>query len=209
MRIAPLLLVLAACSAQPTPTAPVIRDVAATNRIVIDTRDPQSFADGHAPDAINIQLDYDQLAHRIEAYVPDRATPLAVRGEENAIHSALRILDARGYTDLVVAQPEDESHRLSTMTARELRDVLRGPDPPVVIDVRTDVEQSGGIIEGAILLEQDSAPEFAKDFDRDRRYAVICAGGFRSSQLASWMKRNGFENVTNVIDGMWAWDELD
>ena len=121
----------------------------------------------------------------------------------------MRILKTRGYTDLVIAEPKDESHTLPTMTAAELRDVLRESDPPVVIDVRTESEQSGGIIEGAILLEQDSAPEFAKEFDRTKRYAVICAGGFRSSQLASWMKRNGFKDVTNVIDGMWAWDELD
>ena len=40
------------------------------------------------------------------------------------------------------------------------------------------------------------------DLDPAKRYAVICEGGWRSSQLASWMRREGFGEVVNVIDGM-------
>jgi len=40
------------------------------------------------------------------------------------------------------------------------------------------------------------------------QYAVICEGGVRSSQLASLLKARGFGEVSNVIDGMWAWRRL-
>ena len=49
------------------------------------------------------------------------------------------------------------------------------------------------------------APELLGELDPGGRYLVICEGGYRSGQLASWLDLHGFEDVTNVIDGMWAW----
>jgi rhodanese-related sulfurtransferase len=105
-------------------------------------------------------------------------------------------------------EPQRRSATLPVITAEELLLELESDAPPIVLDVRTQDEWDTGVIEGALLLEQDEAPARTAEFDRARRYAVICEGGYRSSQLASWMVREGFVDVVNVIDGMAAWRRL-
>jgi hydroxyacylglutathione hydrolase len=50
-------------------------------------------------------------------------------------------------------------------------------------------------------------PQKADALNRNKRYAVICSVGKRSSIAASILKRKGFE-VTNVLGGMTAWTKL-
>ena len=68
--------------------------------------------------------------------------------------------------------------------------------------MRTLAEWDEGTLDDALLFHEDQAPTLAAQLDPARRYAVICEGGWRSSQLASWMRREGFAQVVNVIDGM-------
>ena len=72
----------------------------------------------------------------------------------------------------------------------------------MVIDVRTVAEWDDGKLDDALLFHEDEAPSLATQLDPTKRYAIICEAGWRSSQLASWMRREGFPDVVNVIDGM-------
>jgi len=205
-------LLLPACTAK-APIESVGPAERAVERLVIDVRDPEPFAAGHLPGALNIQLSWNQLEDRMAAYVPDRTTPLAVRAasEEDAQIAAAILLDL-AYEDFkrIEPQPGDETATLPLMSADDLAQMLTdptGPEQPIVLDIRTAAEFEDGVIPGAIRIDQDAGPAAIADLDRTRTYAVICAGGWRSSQLATYMRREGFKDVTNVIDGMWAWDE--
>jgi hydroxyacylglutathione hydrolase len=44
--------------------------------------------------------------------------------------------------------------------------------------------------------------------ERNKRIAVVCSLGKRSSIAASILKRNGFSEVYNVLGGMAAWMNL-
>lgn len=183
---------------------------ATVERIVIDTRAPDAFALGHAPGALNLQWGWDQLEDRIQAYVPTTRTPLSLVATSAAeAERAAAALHARGYRDVTLAAETLEEAQLPTWTAAALRAALADDPDLVVLDIRTEPEWAKGAIEGALQLEQDEAPGRASELDRGRRYAVICEAGYRSSQLASWMLREGFEDVTNVIDGMAGWRALD
>jgi rhodanese-related sulfurtransferase len=178
-------------------------------RLVIDVRSPQEFAAGHVAGALNLQLEWEQLEHRAHSYVPDLATPIAVRAAaREAGERAAEILRELGYQDVALPDGRAETAGLGLLTAEDLRVALAGSDPPVVLDVRTHAEWSRGVIPGALTIEQDEGPAAIASLDPTRRYAVICAGGVRSSQLASWMLHEGFADVTNVIDGMRAYYEL-
>jgi rhodanese-related sulfurtransferase len=39
----------------------------------------------------------------------------------------------------------------------------------------------------------------------DRPVAVACHHGMRSMQAVAWLRRNGYENVTNLAGGVDAW----
>ncbi len=203
-----LLLAVAACGGAPRePLAPPADPTVA--RLVIDTRVPEEFAAGHRPGALNIQMKYGQLAKRARSYVADLTTPIAVRATDDAeAEEAAATLRELGYYDVTLPPPGDERVTLPLMSAETLRHRLGSPDPPVVVDVRSQAEWDRGVIEGAILIDHDDGPSVGPRLDPEREYAVICAGGWRSSQLASWMRRQGVENVSNVIDGMSGWKEL-
>jgi hydroxyacylglutathione hydrolase len=47
--------------------------------------------------------------------------------------------------------------------------------------------------------------ESAKGLDPDTPFAVICAGGYRSSAAASLLQRQGFRHLYNVAGGTSAW----
>lgn len=192
--------------APPVHDAPDAPPAAQATRVVVDTRDPATFAAGHDPGAINLQWGWDQLESRVHAYLPEHSTPLAVRAESaERAEEARALLVAGGYADVVVLEGEPGSATLSLWTVVELEERLAGDDPPVVIDVRTPREWERGVIEGAVTVEQDAAPRLVPELDPEAEYAVICAGGYRSGQLASLLRARGFERVHNVVDGMKAW----
>ena len=200
----------ALCACARPPEAPPEGAGSAGERLWIDVRDPRAFAAGHHPVALNLQWGWGQLAARIAAYVPDRSTPLALRASSPAeARRAIEFLRERGYRDVApapAAAPEDA--RLDLWTAAELRARLGGTSPPIVIDVRSPAEQADGSSPGALLWGEDDPPRRVAELDPAREYALICEGGYRSSQAASLMLRRGFRRVANVIDGMAGWRRL-
>lgn len=199
-----LCVLVLACTAGPEP--PTTASVGAVERVVIDTRPPGEFAAGHVPGAINLQLGWDQLEARVAAYVPDRSTGVSLRCQDSdAAADATSTLTELGYGDLLVFEPENESSVLELWHTERLAEALQSPNPPVVIDVRSRAEQRTQTIPGALLFEQDEAPAQISELDREARYVIVCEAGWRSSQLASYMRREGFHNVVNMIDGVAGW----
>ncbi|MEM7305880.1 MAG: rhodanese-like domain-containing protein [Planctomycetota bacterium] len=179
-------------------------------RLVLDTREPEAFAAGHLPGALNLQWGWSQLEARVRSYVPDLDTPLAVRGSTPAeAERAAAVLVALGYEDVTLPPSAPETATLALITAAELRERLAGPEPPTLIDVRSEAEFETGTVAGARCVDQDLAPGLLEELDPAGSYAVVCEGGWRSSQLASLLRRHGVEDVINVIDGMAGWRALD
>lgn len=202
-------LLLVACAGRPGGGAGAAASATPlAERLVVDVREPRAFAAGHTAGALNLQLTWRQLPERLPAYVPDRATPLAIQAADlEEWEAASAVLHRLGYGDFVPAGPPG-AERLELIDAATLRERLAGPDPPVVLDVRTPEEWSGGVVDGAVRVLAGDAPSVVPGLDPGRAYAVICEGGVRSSQLASLLRREGFARVSNVIDGMAAWRRL-
>ena len=77
----------------------------------------------------------------------------------------------------------------------------------VVVDVRTDREVAGGMIEGAMHLDINS-PDFSEKagkLDKQKTYYVYCLSGGRSASAASYFKEIGIENVVNLDGGIRGW----
>jgi hydroxyacylglutathione hydrolase len=74
-----------------------------------------------------------------------------------------------------------------------------------VVDVRQPAEWVSGRIPGAQFITGAELPERLEEIPRDEPIAVVCGSAFRSSVAASLLKRNGFDDVMNVVGGMSAW----
>ncbi len=79
-----------------------------------------------------------------------------------------------------------------------------------VVDVREPWEADIARIEGALLVPLGEFAERAETLRRDRPILVHCHHGGRSMQATQWLRRNGFDNASNVAGGIDAWSlEID
>jgi len=90
------------------------------------------------------------------------------------------------------------------ITPRQLEAMLRGDDPPVVVDVREPWETEICRIEGSRLIPMQSLPQRLQEIPRDRTIAVVCHAGARSYYAAEWLLAQGVEAVS-LAGGIDAW----
>jgi len=191
-----------------------VRDRVCDQCLVLDVRSKEAFAAAHIPNAINIPLGpqlptwagwvlpYDrpiQLIVDSAAQVPEVVTNLIRVGFD----------DIQGYVQGGMEGWETSGYplgRLDTLSVHHLNDQLKqGSDRVTVLDVRTEKEWNGGHIDGAIHIHGGRLQERLPDVPRDKPVAVICGSGYRASIAASFLKREGYADVSNVIGGMSAW----
>lgn len=72
-----------------------------------------------------------------------------------------------------------------------------------LIDVRTEMEYSGGHIPEAKNFPLEDIAKFNKD--KKQKYYLICRSGNRSKQAASLLELKGYTNIVNVQGGMLDW----
>jgi NADPH-dependent 2,4-dienoyl-CoA reductase/sulfur reductase-like enzyme/rhodanese-related sulfurtransferase len=90
------------------------------------------------------------------------------------------------------------------VTAAELKAALASPAPPVVLDVRTEVEWSAGHLRGAVHVPVDDLRARWELVPRGRRVAVHCKSGFRAHLALRILRDRGFDDVVNVTGGWLA-----
>ena len=93
------------------------------------------------------------------------------------------------------------------MTAPELAERLADPGKPrpLLLDVRENWEFETCHIEGSTQIPMHLIPIRAGEIDDGQEIVCICHHGARSMQVAAFLERNGFENVTNLTGGIHAW----
>ena len=95
---------------------------------------------------------------------------------------------------------------LSVISVHELgRQLKASPGGVTVLDVRTEREWKAGHIEGAIHIHGGKLQERFGEVSQEKPVAVVCGSGYRASIAASFLKREEYEAVSNVVGGMAAW----
>ncbi|QJR14930.1 rhodanese-like domain-containing protein [Usitatibacter palustris] len=88
--------------------------------------------------------------------------------------------------------------------ATELKAMFDRGETFELIDVRTRAERSIAEIHGSRLLDQGSYDALTQ-LDHDTPLVFTCHHGERSRQAAQHFAQLGFENVSNVSDGIDGW----
>lgn len=94
---------------------------------------------------------------------------------------------------------------LSSITAPELHQQLKGKAKPLVLDVRTPQETAQGIISGARLIPLDVLAQRAAELPKNQPIVCVCRSGRRSATACKQLAALGFDDVTNLSGGMHAW----
>jgi rhodanese-related sulfurtransferase len=93
------------------------------------------------------------------------------------------------------------------VSTEELKEELSSePTRPVLLDVRTEEEYRVSHIAGAIRVEPGGAiPDSVEKLDRNAALVAYCSVGYRSSQLAERLQKEGFKNVKNLEGSIFEW----
>lgn len=78
-------------------------------------------------------------------------------------------------------------------------------EQPLLLDVRENWEFATCHIAGSTQIPMHLIPIRVGELDDDREIVCICHHGARSMQVAAFLERNGFANVTNLTGGIHAW----
>ena len=107
----------------------------------------------------------------------------------------------------VVSDAAAEAVAESTITPRELRELLDAGKPLALIDVREPVEWDINRIEGAELIPKsafESGEALAK-LQVDRTPVFYCKTGVRSAEVLAIVKKAGFSDAMHLQGGIVAW----
>ncbi|MEB3032163.1 adenylyltransferase/sulfurtransferase MoeZ [[Mycobacterium] nativiensis] len=107
----------------------------------------------------------------------------------------------------VVSNEAAEAVADSTITPRELREMLDSGQELALIDVREPVEWQINRIEGARLVPQSTidSGEGLANLPQDRMSVLYCKTGIRSAEVLSTLKKAGFANAVHLQGGIVAW----
>jgi hydroxyacylglutathione hydrolase len=184
-----------------------------TGALVVDCRSPEAYGGGHVPGAINVGIGPTFPTWAGSVLPVD--TPLLVVLEHpsdlwEVCWSLLRVgyQLPRGWLagGMLAWRTSGQSiGGLPQWTVTELREQIDKDRALIVVDVRQPQEWADGHIEAARHITGAQLIERVDEIRPDRRVAVICSSGYRSSVAASVLARRGQREVVNVLGGMTAW----
>ncbi|MGH3633786.1 adenylyltransferase/sulfurtransferase MoeZ [Mycobacterium sp.] len=95
----------------------------------------------------------------------------------------------------------------STITPRELRELLDSGEKVALIDVREPVEWDINHIDGAQLIPQSliNSGEGLAELPQDRKPVLYCKTGVRSAEVLAAVKKAGFADAVHLQGGIVAW----
>ncbi len=176
---------------------------------ILDVRDPAEYAKGHLAGSINVGLGGQYATWA--GTVLDRAKPIVIIAEPGREQEAALRLGRIGFDHVkdgrqALADRPDLVWPTDRVTAPMVAEELASPDPPLLLDIRNPREWVTKHIDGSVNVPLNHLQERIAEIPRDRRIAVHCAGGYRSSIAASILQQYGITNLIEMAGGLAAWD---
>lgn len=84
---------------------------------------------------------------------------------------------------------------------------VQGRDDVVLLDVREQSEYDAGHIPGVKLIPVGEVPARLNEIPKDKAVIVTCRSGNRSSQVAKYLRDQGYTNIHNMLGGINAWQQ--
>lgn len=202
----------------PRPLAPqAFQREMQSGALVLDTRSPHNFAEGHIPGALHVYLHGSAFGTRVGFIASPASRLLLVVKDERDLRDAVAQLAVVGYDQVAgylnggMESWQEAGLPVQTLAQITPEKLHASLDNLKVLDVRDQDEWDEGHITDALhipyyLIEQ-RLTEGHSEIDRyiDQPLAVTCASGQRSTIACSILQRHGFRQLLNLVGGMDAW----
>jgi rhodanese-related sulfurtransferase/glyoxylase-like metal-dependent hydrolase (beta-lactamase superfamily II) len=197
---------------QPIDLADVLR-MGDAGAQLLDVRDPAEYAKGHLAGSINIGLGGQYATWA--GTVLDRAKPIVIIAEPGREQEAALRLGRIGFDHVrgylrggmeALAERQDLVWPTERVSAPMVAEELAAAVPPLVLDIRSPREWETKHIAGSLNVPLNHLSDRIAEIPRNRRIAVHCAGGYRSSIAASILHQYGITNLIEMAGGLAAWE---
>jgi hydroxyacylglutathione hydrolase len=180
---------------------------------ILDVRDPAEYAQGHLAGSINIGLGGKYATWA--GTVLDRAKPIVIIAEPGREQEAALRLGRIGFDHVkgylqsgmeALADRPDLVWPTERISAPMVAEELASADPPLLVDIRNPREWATKHIHGSVNIPLNHLQERMAEIPRDRRIALHCAGGYRSSIAVSILHQYGITGLIEMAGGLAAWE---
>ncbi len=180
---------------------------------ILDVRDAAEFSKGHMVGSINIGLGGQYATWA--GTVLDPARPILIIAEPDREQEAALRLGRIGFDHVkgylkdgmgALAERQDLVACTEKVTAPMLAEELASSTPPLVLDIRAPREWSAKHLRASVNLPLSQLQARMEEVPRNRRIAVHCAGGYRSSIAVSLLNKHGITNLIELAGGITAWE---
>jgi hydroxyacylglutathione hydrolase len=181
----------------------------------LDVRDASEYAKGHMAGSINIGLGGQYATWAGTLLDPNR--PIVIIAEPGREQEAALRLGRIGFDHVkgylkdgmgALAQRQDLVWATERVSAPILAEELASPNPPLIIDIRAPREWNASHLSGSINLPLSQLQQRIDEVPRNRRIAVHCAGGYRSSIAVSILNQYGITDLIELAGGITAWEAI-
>jgi rhodanese-related sulfurtransferase/glyoxylase-like metal-dependent hydrolase (beta-lactamase superfamily II) len=180
---------------------------------ILDVRDAAEYAKGHLAGSINIGLggQYATWAGTIL----DTTRPIVIIAEPGREQEAALRLGRIGFDHIksylrngmeALVKRHDLVLATERVSAPMLAEELASSNPPLIVDIRSPREWSTSHLANSLNIPLSQLQQRIDELPRDRRIAVHCAGGYRSSMAASILNQYGITNLAELAGGIAAWE---
>lgn len=174
----------------------------------LDLRARPDFVAAHLPSTVSAPPSA-KLSTFVGSLVDVTLPTVLILSDASGLETALTTLrdvgfdQIIGYTTAEVIRP-DQDAALPTVTADQLGlDYQAGAVE--IIDVRGHSEWAARRITGARNIPLAQLPARLNEIPNHRPVVIQCASGYRSQMVTSWLRTQGYTNVTSLSDGESVW----
>ena len=174
--------------------------------LVLDTRNEDLFEQGSLRYSLNVPLN-GQYAVWVGSLIPiDK--PLVLITEPGKEHESVLRLARVGFENVVgyleggVETWKNSGKAVQTVTSIEAEEMMQHlHDGYELLDVRRSTEAETEHVSGAINISLVELENRISELDKNQKYLIHCAGGYRSMIASSMLLNHGFKNILNVHGG--------
>ena len=94
---------------------------------------------------------------------------------------------------------------IKQLTVTHLQQRLKQDNDLFLLDVREENEFEFTHIKESVLIPLNTIPTRMNELNADQEIVVICHHGTRSQAAATFLKKQGFKKLLNLVGGVEAW----
>lgn len=179
-----------------------------TGALILDTREAENFKEDFIPNSINIGLD-SNFAMWVGELIPDIKQQILLVTEPGKEEESIIRLARVGYDHAIGylkggfdtwKKANRETDQVNRLDVDEFLTNFN-KDEIKVFDVRKKSEFDSQHLIGAENTPLNQINEYLAEFPKDKKFAIHCAGGYRSMIASSILKQRGWDNFVDVRGG--------